>query len=119
MFFSNISAAALAVLPLIFGVVSADLPFGHYGPEGTVLFLNGFHFVSGHSSWEISANHYCVIMSSDMLQCAVYNTATSPARLAGIEYIITTAAFETLDYEGTRPMAFSLQSQFRARSPEY
>ncbi|KAI1095086.1 DUF1264-domain-containing protein [Rostrohypoxylon terebratum] len=89
-------SAALALLPL---GVSATLPFGHYGPEGTVLFLNGFHFVSGHSDWEISANHYCVIIASDTLQCAVYNTNTTPARLAGIEYIITTEAFETLDYE--------------------
>ncbi|OTB14842.1 hypothetical protein K445DRAFT_30609, partial [Daldinia sp. EC12] len=61
--------------------------------------LNGFHFVSGHSDWEISANHYCVIIRDDMLQCAIYNTATTPAHLAGIEYIITSDAFETLDYE--------------------
>ncbi|KAF3071088.1 putative embryo-specific protein [Daldinia childiae] len=89
-------STVLALLPL---GMSASLPFGHYGPEGTVLFLNGFHFVSGHSDWEISANHYCVIIRDDMLQCAVYNTATAPARLAGIEYIISSAAFETLDYE--------------------
>lgn len=35
-----------------------------------------------------------------MLQCVVYNTATTPAHLAGIEYIITEDAFATLDYEG-------------------
>ncbi|KAI2783075.1 DUF1264-domain-containing protein [Daldinia loculata] len=89
-------SAVLAFLPL---GMSASLPFGHYGPGGTVLFLNGFHFVSGHSDWEISANHYCVIIRDDMLQCAIYNTATAPARLAGIEYIISSDAFETLDYE--------------------
>ncbi|KAJ8132136.1 hypothetical protein O1611_g1484 [Lasiodiplodia mahajangana] len=77
----------------------ATLPFGHYGPDGTVLFLNGFHFVSGHTDWEISANHYCTIIRDDLLQCAVYNTATTPAHLAGIEYIITEDAFSTLDYE--------------------
>lgn len=90
-------SAVIAFLPL---GMSASLPFGHYGPEGAVLFLNGFHFVSGHSDWEISANHYCVIIRDDMLQCAIYNTATAPARLAGIEYIISSDAFETLDYEG-------------------
>ncbi|KAI0131205.1 DUF1264-domain-containing protein [Daldinia grandis] len=89
-------ATVLAFLPL---GMPAPQPFGHYGPEGTVLFLNGFHFVSGHSDWEISANHYCVIIRDDMLQCAVYNTATTPARLAGIEYIISSDAFETLNYE--------------------
>ncbi|KAI1148175.1 DUF1264-domain-containing protein [Nemania diffusa] len=77
----------------------ATLPFGHYGPEGTVLFLNGFHFVAGHTDWEISANHYCTIIRDDLLQCAVYTTATTPAHLAGIEYIITKDAFNTLDYE--------------------
>ncbi|KAI6086600.1 DUF1264-domain-containing protein [Hypoxylon rubiginosum] len=99
MFSRQLILALSSVLALLPQSLSASLPFGHYGPEGTVLFLNGFHFVSGHSDWEISANHYCVIIRDDMLQCAVYNTATSPAHLAGIEYIITTDAFETLDYE--------------------
>ncbi|KAI1365456.1 DUF1264-domain-containing protein [Xylaria arbuscula] len=79
--------------------VRASLPFGLAGPEGTVLFLNGFHFVSGHNDYEVSANHYCVIIRDDLLQCVVYNTATTPAHLAGIEYIVTEEAFETLDYE--------------------
>ncbi|KAJ9157320.1 DUF1264-domain-containing protein [Pleurostoma richardsiae] len=89
----------LPLLASLFSVALATLPFGKYGPDGTVLFLNGFHFVSGHSDWEISANHYCVIASDDLLQCAIYNTATTPARLAGIEYIITGSAFETLPFE--------------------
>lgn len=100
MSFLSTKFTALLLL-LISSSCSATLPFGHYGPEGTVLFLNGFHFVSGHTDWEISANHYCVIISDEMLQCAIYTTGTSPARLAGIEYIITGDAFETLEYEGT------------------
>ncbi|KAI0551267.1 hypothetical protein F4679DRAFT_146748 [Xylaria curta] len=52
------------------------------------------------TDYEVSANHYCVIIRDDMLQCVVYNTATTPAHLAGIEYIITEDAFATLDYEG-------------------
>ncbi|KAI8630533.1 DUF1264-domain-containing protein [Xylariaceae sp. FL1651] len=94
--FSPFLASTLALFPI--GLL-ATRPFGLSGPEGTVLFLNGFHFVSGHSNWEISANHYCVIIRDDMLQCVVYNTATTPAHLAGTEYIITEDAFETLDYE--------------------
>ncbi|KAI5925076.1 DUF1264-domain-containing protein [Camillea tinctor] len=89
------AATALAFAPQVL----ATRPFGHYGPEGAVLFLNGFHFVSGHSDQEVSANHYCVIVRDDMLQCVIYNTATTPAHLAGIEYIISRSAFETLDYE--------------------
>ncbi|OTB05342.1 hypothetical protein M426DRAFT_57102 [Hypoxylon sp. CI-4A] len=99
MYSRQLSLALSTVLTFLPLGLSASPPFGHYGPEGAVLFLNGFHFVSGHSDWEISANHYCVIIADDTLQCAVYNTATAPARLAGIEYIISTEAFETLDYE--------------------
>ena len=97
-FLSLATLLALLAQPLL-----AAPPFGHYGPEGAVLFLNGFHFVSGHSDWEISANHYCVIASDDLLQCAIYNTATAPAHLVGIEYIISTAAFRSLCYEGGCP----------------
>lgn len=80
-------------------VAKAVLPFGHLGPEGTVLYLNGFHFLSGNSSAEISANHYCAILSDDFLQCVVYTTNTTPTHLAGIEYIISPTLFETLDME--------------------
>ncbi|KAH8751705.1 hypothetical protein F5883DRAFT_434007 [Diaporthe sp. PMI_573] len=93
-----LSSASTFLLIYPLGILGA-LPFGHYGPEGAVLFLNGFHFVSGHTDWEVSANHYCVIVSNDLLQCAIYNTATEPAHLAGIEYIISTKAFQALDYE--------------------
>jgi hypothetical protein len=87
---------SIATLPII---ARAALPFGHLGPENTVLFLNGFHFLSGDTNAEISANHWCAIISDDFLQCVVYNTATAPTRLAGIEYIISPTAFESLDYE--------------------
>jgi hypothetical protein len=99
MAYTILSFPALSLLFLTRTILAA-LPFGHYGPEGTVLYLNGFHFVSGHTDWEISANHFCTIVSDDLLQCAVYNTATSPTHLAGVEYIITTKAFETLPWEG-------------------
>ncbi|KAI1747099.1 hypothetical protein F4782DRAFT_451192 [Xylaria castorea] len=93
------SLALAGLMTLFPASILAALPFGLAGPQGTVLFLNGFHFVSGHTDYEVSANHYCVIIRDDMLQCVVYNTATTPAHLAGIEYIITEDAFATLDYE--------------------
>ncbi|KAI1273884.1 DUF1264-domain-containing protein [Xylaria sp. FL0933] len=99
MFSRKFFLALTGLISLFPTSILATLPFGLAGPEGTVLFLNGFHFVSGHSDYEVSANHYCVIIRDDMLQCIVYNTATTPAHLAGIEYIITEDAFATLDYE--------------------
>ncbi|KAI0197807.1 hypothetical protein F4808DRAFT_452319 [Astrocystis sublimbata] len=97
--FSLPALAGLVTMALLPTSTLATLPFGLAGPQGTVLFLNGFHFVSGHNDYEVSANHYCVIIRDDLLQCAVYNTATTPAHMAGIEYIITEEAFATLDFE--------------------
>jgi hypothetical protein len=86
---------------LLFSFTNASRPFGNLGPEGTVIFFNGFHFLSGNASAEISADHYCVLLSDDFLQCVIYTTATAttPTHLAGIEYIISPALFETLDIE--------------------
>ncbi|KAI0906317.1 hypothetical protein F4823DRAFT_627160 [Ustulina deusta] len=99
MYSRNLFLALTSLMTLFATSALATLPFGLAGPQGTVLFLNGFHFVSGHTDYEVSANHYCVIIRDDMLQCVVYNTATTPTHLAGIEYIITEEAFATLDYE--------------------
>ncbi|KAI0450057.1 hypothetical protein F5B21DRAFT_517718 [Xylaria acuta] len=98
----SFSLALAGLMTLFPASIFATLPFGLAGPQGTVLFLNGFHFVSGpfeDTDYEVSANHYCVIIRDDMLQCVVYNTATTPAHLVGVEYIITEDAFVTLDYE--------------------
>jgi hypothetical protein len=74
----------------------AALPFGLLGSEGIVLFLNGF-LLSGNASAEISANHYCTILSDDFIQCAVYSTAPRPP--GGIEYIISPSLFAALPME--------------------
>jgi Protein of unknown function (DUF1264) len=86
----------ILVLAAFLRLSLSALPFGHLGPDGTVFFLNGFHFVSGNTSQEISANHYCSIISNDLLQCVVYSIDTTPTKLAAIEYIISGAAFKTL-----------------------
>ena len=57
MYFYKSIVSVLSLFSLLAPTAMGTLPFGHYGAEGTVLFLNGFHFVSGHSDWEISANH--------------------------------------------------------------
>ncbi|KAJ4296350.1 hypothetical protein N0V90_006395 [Kalmusia sp. IMI 367209] len=64
-----------------------------------MLFLNGFHFISGHPGQVLHANHHCSIMSADFIQCAIFVPDTNPARLAGVEYIISGPAFETLPME--------------------
>lgn len=73
--------------------------FGLIGPSSVMLFLNGFHFISGHPDQVLHANHHCSIMSTDFIQCAIYVPDTNPARLAGVEYIISGPAFEQLPIE--------------------
>lgn len=73
--------------------------FGLVGPQNAVLFLNGFHFISGHPDEYLQANHHCVIMSSSFIQCVIYVPGSSPARIAGIEYIVTGDAFAQLPLE--------------------
>ncbi|KAL1630540.1 hypothetical protein SLS56_004814 [Neofusicoccum ribis] len=69
---------------------------GLIGPENMMLFLNGFHFISGEPNHYLQANHHCVLMSSDFIQCAIYVPGSNPARLAGVEYIISGSTFSTL-----------------------
>ncbi|KAF2470859.1 DUF1264-domain-containing protein, partial [Lindgomyces ingoldianus] len=61
--------------------------------------LNGFHFISGHPDQVLHANHHCSIMSADFIQCAIFVPGTNPARLAGVEYIISGNAFAKLPLE--------------------
>jgi len=69
------------------------------GPANPMLFLNGFHFISGHATQHIQANHHCVVMSADFIQCAIYVPGSNPARLAGIEYIVSADVFKTFPLE--------------------
>lgn len=98
----KLSNLATAILPLAAGATSlVPNEYGLAGPQNAMLFLNGFHFISGAPDHFIHANHHCTIMTADpvFLQCLIYVPGTNPARVAGIEYIIGADAFEKLDYE--------------------
>jgi len=64
-----------------------------------MLFLNGFHFISGRPDHFLHADHHCVLMSGTFIQCAIYVPGTNPARLAGVEYIVTGSAFANFSME--------------------
>lgn len=72
---------------------------GFVGSPNAVLFLNGFHFISGHEDQHVDANHHCTLMSSTFIQCILYARGTNPARMVGIEYIVTGDAFAKLPME--------------------
>lgn len=56
----------------------------------------GFHFYNGEMNRQVIAHHYCSHLSEDMMQCIIYDSDKSDARLIGIEYIISAKLFATL-----------------------
>jgi len=61
--------------------------------------LNAFHVYASDTSRSVEANHYCTHLSADVRQCLIYDTPTNPARLIGVEYMVTPRVYEQLDEE--------------------
>lgn len=98
-----LTTAALSMLLSSTAAAASSNPLpqklGLIGPENMMLFLNGFHFISGAPNHYLQANHHCVLMSADFIQCAIYVPGSNPARLAGVEYIVSGDAFAELDHQ--------------------
>lgn len=58
-----------------------------------------FAVYSHDMSRQIETHHYVSRLNEDFLQCAVYDTDSSDARLIGIEYIVSDRLFEALPDE--------------------
>jgi len=56
----------------------------------------GFHFYAGSPERQVIAHHFCSHLNDDVLQCVLYDTNKSNARLIGVEYIISEKIFKTL-----------------------
>ncbi|KAF2276349.1 DUF1264-domain-containing protein [Westerdykella ornata] len=61
--------------------------------------LNAFHVYADDLGRLVEANHYCAHLNDEIRQCIIYDSATLPARIIGIEYMITSRLYETLDAE--------------------
>jgi len=61
--------------------------------------LNAFHVYASDPTRNVEANHYCTHLSAEVRQCLIYDAPTNPARLIGVEYMITPRLYETLDQE--------------------
>jgi len=61
--------------------------------------LNAFHVYVEDPSRSVEANHYCTHLSADVRQCLIYDAPTNPARLIGVEYMITKRLYEKLPAE--------------------
>jgi len=97
-----LAAFALCLIPPNVAA-SAATEAGLIGPQNAMLFLNGFHFISGAPDHYLQANHHCSLMNGTIfeafIQCVLYIPGTNPARLAGIEYIVSGDAFATFPME--------------------
>lgn len=59
----------------------------------------GLHYYANDKNRTVEAHHFCTHISKDMHQCVIYDSASSDAKLIGIEYIITKEKFNTLPVE--------------------
>jgi Protein of unknown function (DUF1264) len=65
-------------------------------------YVCGLHFYNGDTNRQIIAHHFCSHRSEEFLQCVIYDTNKSDARLIGIEYIISARLFGGLPDEEKR-----------------
>jgi len=67
--------------------------------KATCAHLNAFHVYASDPSRTVEANHYCTHLSTDVRQCLIYDVPKNPARLIGVEYMITARVYEQLKEE--------------------
>lgn len=62
----------------------------------------GLHFYSDAPERQVVAHHFCSHLNNDILQCVIYDTNKTNARLIGVEYIISEEVFKTLPEDEKR-----------------
>ncbi|KAL0442592.1 UNVERIFIED_CONTAM: Oil body-associated protein 2A [Sesamum latifolium] len=65
---------------------------------------------------QIETHHYVTRLNQDFLQCAVYDSDDSTARLIGVEYIISGGIFESLSPERTENCGISHAHEIKIRT---
>ncbi len=65
------------------------------------LYLNAFHIAKNNPDFEIEAHHYCSmrnldVSGEDIHQCVIYDSNVAPAKLLGIEYIVSNDTYQAL-----------------------
>jgi hypothetical protein len=65
-------------------------------------YVCGLHFYNGDMGRQVIAHHFCSHRSEEFMQCVIYDTNQSDARLIGVEYIISARLFGSLAGEEKR-----------------
>jgi hypothetical protein len=83
-----------------------DAPMDHkqslVPPNSVEMYLDGFHNYAGQDKLakdkqlQLRVAHYCKQVRPDLFQCIVYNGTGKDARLIGVEYVISDAAYKAL-----------------------
>src|SRR5574341_1315191 len=65
------------------------------------LYLCAFHIAKNNPNFEVEAHHYCSMRDlnvddGEIHQCVIYDSKEAPAKLLGIEYIISNEAYQKL-----------------------
>lgn len=86
--------ARLKVLEASAEALKYDAP-----PTAVRVHVCGFHFESGAMERQMIAHRYISNLEEGIMQCVIYDSDKPPARLIGIEYIISRDKFEALPAE--------------------
>lgn len=65
------------------------------------LYLCAFHIAKNNPGFEVEAHHYCSMRNlnigkADLHQCVIYDSKEAPAKLLGIEYIVSNETYQSL-----------------------
>lgn len=63
------------------------------------MYLDGFHFYSGHMEGQMEAHHYVTQLNEDLHQAIIFDGNGENAKIMGIEYIISERLFKKLPEE--------------------
>jgi hypothetical protein len=59
-------------------------------------YLCAFHVEKGNMKNQVEAHHWCMALRDGVFQCVVLDNNTMPAKLLGVEYIVTDEIFQKL-----------------------
>jgi hypothetical protein len=68
-------------------------------PKRICAHLNAFHAYAHDPTRVSEANHYCAHLNDEVRQCLLYDSPAPNARLIGVEYMVSSRIYETLDPE--------------------
>lgn len=63
------------------------------------VYLDGFHFYSGHMEGQMEAHHYVTQLNEDLHQAIIFDGNGENAKIMGVEYIVSERLFKKLPEE--------------------